>query len=95
MEFSPEKIKKVAKLAKVELSESEVDIFNQQFAAITKVINKLQEVDTNGITPIHNPSKNSALMREDRVTDGNYVKDILTTAPKHAFNCFVVPKVIE
>lgn len=95
MEFSPEKIKKIAKLAKVEISESEVEMFNQQFDGITKVISKLQEVDTKGITPIHNPSKNTALMREDIVTDGNYVKDILTTAPKHAFNCFVVPKVIE
>lgn len=95
MEFSPEKIKKIAKLAKVEISESEVEMFNQQFDGITKVISKLQKVDTKGITPIHNPSKNTALMRQDIVTDGNYVKDILTNAPKHAFNCFVVPKVIE
>jgi aspartyl-tRNA(Asn)/glutamyl-tRNA(Gln) amidotransferase subunit C len=95
MEFSPEKIKKVAKLAKVELSEDEVVMFNDQFSAITKVINKLQEVDTKGITPIHNPSKNSALMRADVVSDGNYVEDILINAPKHAFNCFVVPKVVE
>ena len=95
MEFSPEKIKKVAKLAKVELSESEVETFNQQFSAITKIINKLQEVDVKGVTPIHNPSQNSALMRKDIVTDGGYVEDILTNAPKHAFNCFVVPKVVE
>ncbi len=95
MEFSPERIKKVAKLAKIELSEEEIIKFNQQFSAVTEIINKLQQVDTKNITPIHSPSKNSALMRIDVVTDGNYVEDILANAPKHAFNCFVVPKVIE
>lgn len=95
MDFSPERIRKVAKLAKISLTEEEVIRFNQQFVAITEVINKLQRVDTSNVTPIHNPSKNAALMRKDVVTDGNYVEDILINAPKHAFNCFVVPKVVE
>ena len=95
MDFSPEKIKKVAKLAKINLTDEEVVTFNQQFASIIEVINKLQLVNTVGITPIHNPSKNMVLMRKDVVTDGNYVEDILVNAPRHAFNCFVVPKVVE
>jgi len=95
MEFSPEKIKKVAKLAKIKLTDSEVTTFNEQFISIAQIIQKLQQVDTSNITPINNPSQATSLMREDIVTDGNYVKDILTNSPKHAFNCFVVPKVIE
>ncbi len=95
MDFSPEQIRKVAKLAKVNLTEEEVVTFNQQFSSIAEVISKLQKVDTRNITPIHNPSKATSLMRSDNVTDGNYVDTILMNAPKHAFNCFVVPKVIE
>jgi aspartyl-tRNA(Asn)/glutamyl-tRNA(Gln) amidotransferase subunit C len=95
MEFSPEKIRKVAKLAKIRLTDDEVNIFNDQFASISQVIRELQQVDTNGITPINNPSQAATLMREDVVNDGNYVNDILSNTPKHAFNCFVVPKVIE
>lgn len=95
MELTPEKIKKVAKLAKIELSDEEVDLFNGQFTAISEVITKLQLVDTKGIQPIHNPSIAQCLKRIDKVTDGNYVEDILVNAPKAAFNCFVVPKVIE
>ena len=95
MEFSPEKIRKVAKLAKIRLTDDEVNIFNDQFTSISQVISELQQVDTNGITPINNPSQAATLMREDVVTDGNYVNDILSNTPKHAFNCFVVPKVIE
>ncbi|MEK6734548.1 MAG: Asp-tRNA(Asn)/Glu-tRNA(Gln) amidotransferase subunit GatC [Pseudomonadota bacterium] len=95
MEFSPEIIRKVARFAKVKLTEAEVEIFNDQFTSITQVINRLQQVDTTGITPINNPSIAQTLMREDKVTDGNYVEDILVNAPKSAFNCFVVPKVIE
>ncbi len=95
MEFSPEKIRKVAKLAKIRLTDSEVDLFNEQFASIAQVIQKLQQVDTSNVTPINNPSQAGTLMREDIVTDGDYASAILINAPKHAFNCFVVPKVIE
>ena len=95
MDFSPEKIKKVAKLAKIRLTEAEVLMFNDQFSAIAEVITKLQKVETKGVAPIHNPSPAATLMREDIVNDGNYVKDILVNAPKQAFDCFVVPKVVE
>ncbi len=95
MDFSPEKIKKVAKLAKIRLTEDEVLLFNDQFSAIAKVITKLQQVNTVGVTPIHNPSIAESRMRNDIVNDGNYVKDILVNSPKQAFDCFVVPKVVE
>ena len=95
MEFSSEQIRRVARLAKIRLTEEEIATFSQQFVSITEVISKLQKVDTKNISPINNPSSASTLLREDEVTDGNCVKDILSNAPKHAFNCFVVPKVIE
>lgn len=95
MDFSSDKIKKVAKLAKISLTEEEVATFTEQFSSIAEVITKLQKVDTSNITPIHNPSQATSLMRSDKVTDGDYVKDILVNAPKHEFDCFVVPKVIE
>lgn len=95
MEFSPEKIRRVAKLAKIRLTDAEVDVFSEQFTSISKVITRLQQVDTSNITPINNPSQAATLLREDVVSDGGYVKDILVNSPKHAFDCFVVPKVIE
>jgi aspartyl-tRNA(Asn)/glutamyl-tRNA(Gln) amidotransferase subunit C len=95
MEFSPEKIKKVAKLAKVKLTEDEVVMFNDQFTAISKIITKIQKVNTKGVTPVHNPSQASTLMRKDVISDGGYVEDILVNAPKKAFGYFVVPKVVE
>ena len=95
MDFSPTDIKRVAKLAKVRLTDSEISIFSEQFTAISKIITKLQQVDTHNITPIHNPSPAPTLMREDVISDGNYAQDILVNAPKQAFNCFVVPKVVE
>ena len=95
MSLSEEDIKKVAKLAKVSLTEEEVSVFNEQFKGILNIIEKLQEVDTSGVTPIHNPSTNTALMREDIVKDGKKAEEIVANAPKSAFNCFVVPKVVE
>ena len=95
MEFSTEQIRKVAKLAKIKLTEAEIEIFNDQFSSIAQVITKLQQVDTTNISPINNPSSAETLLREDIITDGNYVNEIMKNAPKHTFNCFSVPKVIE
>ena len=95
MEFSPETIRKVAKLAKIRLTDLEVATFSDQFASISEVIAKLRQVDTTHIAPINNPSQATTLMREDVVTEKDQVDAILVNAPKHAFNCFVVPKVIE
>jgi aspartyl-tRNA(Asn)/glutamyl-tRNA(Gln) amidotransferase subunit C len=95
MEFSPEIIKKVAKLAKIRLSDAEVETFNQQFAAISQIIGDLQNVDTSNVEPITNVSPNKTLFRKDEVKDGNYVNDIMFNAPKSSYNCFVVPKVVE
>lgn len=95
MEFSPKQIRKVAKLAKIRLSETEIEIFSNQFSSIAEVITKLQKVDTKDILPINNPSLAETLFREDIVDDGNYVNEIIKNAPKHSFNCFSVPKVIE
>lgn len=95
MEFSPDKIRKVAQLAKIKLSEEQVVLFNEQFKSIAEIITKLQLINTNGITPIHNPLQSSALMREDVVKKENEAEDILANAPNSAFNCFVVPKVVE
>ncbi len=95
MEFSAEIIKKVAKLAKIKLTNEEIETFNQQFASISTVINELQQVNTHGIQPIHNPSSAQTLFRKDVITDGNYVEEVMSNAPKSAYNCFVVPKVVE
>lgn len=95
MDFSAEQIKKVAKLAKIRLTDDEINLFSGQFVAITNIISKLQGVNTDNVTPINNPSNAETLLREDVVNDGNYVNDIMSNSPKQTLNCFVVPKVIE
>lgn len=95
MSLSVEEIKKVAKLAKVSLTHEEIEVFSKQFNDILNVIDKLQGVDTSNVTPIHNPSQNKTIFREDIVNDGGMPETIVENAPKTAFNCFVVPKVVE
>ena len=95
MDFSAEQIKKVAKLAKIKLTDGEINLFSEQFVAITSIISKLQKVNTENITPINNPSHAETLLREDVINDGHYVNDIMINAPKQTLNCFVVPKVVE
>jgi aspartyl-tRNA(Asn)/glutamyl-tRNA(Gln) amidotransferase subunit C len=95
MDFSSAQIQRVAKLAKIKLTDNEAATFSEQFTSIGKIIDKLKLVDTSNVTPINNPSQAATLMRKDVVSDGDYVEDVLSNAPKSDFNCFVVPKVIE
>lgn len=92
---SNEAIKKLAKLARIAITEDEVVIYAKHLTAIFSEIETLQEVDTTGVEPLSNVIEQTILMREDIVSDGGYAEDILANAKDSMCNCFVVPKVVE
>jgi aspartyl-tRNA(Asn)/glutamyl-tRNA(Gln) amidotransferase subunit C len=92
MALSEQEVKKVARLARIGLSD-DVGKFTLELANILELFNQLNEVDTSKVSISNNQL--ALPMRTDKVTDGNIVTDILANAPAQEFNCFVVPKVIE
>ena len=64
-------------------------------SSIIRWVEALNEVDTENVDPMSNSLKGALRMREDLVTDGNKVPDILSNSPVDDENFFVVPKVIE
>ena len=58
-------------------------------------IEQLREVDVSGIEPMTAVIPNILRLRDDVVTDGNKVADVLGNAPRAADGFFVVPKVVE
>jgi aspartyl-tRNA(Asn)/glutamyl-tRNA(Gln) amidotransferase subunit C len=95
MSITPEDVKKIARLARIEVSEQDKSFFAGQLSGIMKWIEQLQEVSTEGVPQLASVSDQKLPWREDKVTDGHMQEAVLKNAPASEYGCFVVPKVIE
>ncbi len=95
MSLNPEQVKKIAKLARIRLSDDEVTHFGKEISSILNWIEMLAEVNTDKVPQMASVSSISLSMRQDEVNDGGIQEDILKNAPEASFGCFEVPKVIE
>jgi aspartyl-tRNA(Asn)/glutamyl-tRNA(Gln) amidotransferase subunit C len=85
----------IAALARIRLSEAELDPLVNELSRILTWMEQLNEVDTSGVAPMASVTAAGLTMREDEVTDGGRREEILSNAPRTARGFFVVPKVIE
>ncbi len=95
MEMTVTDVEYVARLARLELSNSEKELFAGQMGAILGYVEKLKELDTDGIVPTSHavPMENS--FREDSACSPIGLEKALANAPDRAGSFFAVPKVIE
>ena len=95
MSVDKDTVKKIARLARLDVPEERQEQIAGELQAILSWIEELSEVDTANIEPLASVTGHSLPLRVDKVTDGNKVDDILANAPEHASGFFVVPKVVE
>jgi aspartyl-tRNA(Asn)/glutamyl-tRNA(Gln) amidotransferase subunit C len=88
-------VKYVARLARLELTEEEGGKFAKQLANILEYMNKLNEVNTDGIEPTSHVLKLKNVWREDESRQSGSVEDIINNAPENEGKYFKVKKVIE
>jgi aspartyl-tRNA(Asn)/glutamyl-tRNA(Gln) amidotransferase subunit C len=88
-------VRKIAKLARIAVSDGEVDAMVPELNNILGWIEQLGEVDTDGVAPLAGVIPNHLRLREDIVTDGNRRDEVLANAPQAEHGFFAVPKVIE
>ena len=85
----------IATLARIRLSESELELLADELSHILTWVEQLNEVDTTGVTPMASAAAASLPLREDAVSDGGCRNAILGNAPNAARGFFTVPKVVE
>ncbi|MDG0994823.1 MAG: Asp-tRNA(Asn)/Glu-tRNA(Gln) amidotransferase subunit GatC [Akkermansiaceae bacterium] len=88
-------VRYVANLARMDLSEEECTIFQGQLNAILGYIEKLQDVDIEGIDPTAHNSPVFAGLREDTSRPALSQDDLLRNAPESALGQIRVPKVVD
>jgi len=85
-------VSKIASLARIKVTDQDLDYYAPQLQNILDWADQLQEVDTTGVEPLANVSEIALTLREDKVTDGNIQPDILKNAPESVEGFFVVTK---
>ena len=88
-------VRRVAHLARIKTPEDRLEPLAQELNGILAWIEQLNEVDVTGVEPMTSNVAQPLRLREDVVTDGNRVADVLGNAPRSADGFFVVPKVVE
>jgi aspartyl-tRNA(Asn)/glutamyl-tRNA(Gln) amidotransferase subunit C len=85
----------IATLARIRLSEAELEPLADELSHILTWVEQLNEVDTSGVAPMASAASVILPMRDDAVTDGGCREAILGNAPQAARCFFTVPKVVE
>ena len=95
MSLNSSDVKRIAHLARIEISEQETGQALAQLNEIFRLIEQLQSVDTSGIEPMSHPLGGSQRLREDGVGELPGRELLMRNAPARQDGLFLVPRVIE
>ncbi len=88
-------VKRVARLARIKVSDEDVPRLAGELNSILHWIEQLNEVDISGVEPLTSVVTMKMKSRKDEVTDGHYPADIVKNAAAQEDNFFIVPRVVE
>jgi aspartyl-tRNA(Asn)/glutamyl-tRNA(Gln) amidotransferase subunit C len=94
MALTRDEVLHVATLARLSLAPEEIELFTRQLNDILAYIEKLQELDTEGVPPLAHVIPVFNVLREDAVSQGLDRESALSNAPAREEGAFVVPRII-
>ena len=95
MSVTPAQVRHIANLARIAMSDEELDRLLPELNNILGWVEQLGEVDTDGVEPLKAVIDQKLRLRDDEVTEGDRRDEILANAPDAEHGFFAVPKVIE
>ena len=95
MKLSREEVLYIARLARLGLTEADVDKFREQLSNILENFEALKQVDTTDIPPTAHTVTLQNVIRDDEATASLSQDEILANAPKREGDCFRVRAVLE
>ncbi len=95
MSVDIETVRRVARLARIAVSEDDAERMTGELNTILGFVEQLNEVNVEGVEPMTSVMPMAMKKRDDVVTDGNRAADIVANAPATEQNFFLVPKVVE
>ncbi|MBI3546436.1 MAG: Asp-tRNA(Asn)/Glu-tRNA(Gln) amidotransferase subunit GatC [Gammaproteobacteria bacterium] len=95
MSLDREQVRKIAHLARLQITDSEAAAYAESLSRILSLIEQMNAVDTNGVAPMAHPNDAGLRLRADAVTETNQREKFQAIAPAVQAGLYLVPKVIE
>ena len=95
MSVTPQDVEKVALLARLAISESDLPEVTDRFSRVLNLVGELNTIDTSSVTPMSNPHDMEQRLRPDVVTRDDNRRALRASAPAQEQGYFLVPKVID
>lgn len=95
MALDAKDVKKIAYLARLDISEAEVAASTASLSRILGLIEQMNAVDTKAVAPMAHPQDAALRLRDDRVTETDQRDKFQAIAPATEAGLYLVPKVIE
>ena len=95
MSLSHEEVRKIAHLARLAVSDEEVAENADNLSSILDFVNRMNAVDTDGVTPMAHPQHATQRLRPDEVTEPDRRDTYQAIAPSVERGLYLVPRVVE
>lgn len=94
MGISKDEVKHVAKLARLELSEDEIEKFSNQLSQILEHAAKIQELNLENLEPLTHAVDRRNVFRSDEIREGISREEALLNAPEREGEFFKIPPIV-
>ena len=95
MSLSLPEVKRIAHLARIEVTEQEAATYLEKLSGIFALIEEMQAVDTTGVTPMSHAQDVMLRLRADIVTETDQHELFQSIAPQVEAGLYLVPQVLE
>ena len=95
MQVDEATVRRIARLARIKISDQEVPGLEKELSGILTWVEQLGEVDTEGVEPMTCVVPIALKQRDDVVADGGITDEVTANAPIRQDGFYVVPKVVE
>ena len=95
MSLTADDVKKIAHLARLGIDARDIDDYTQDLSGILGLMTQMNEVNTDGVTPMAHPMDQVQRLRPDVVTENDRREVFQSCAPQVEAGLYLVPKVIE
>ena len=95
MSLDSDDVKKIANLARLQIDEADIPGYAKNLSNILGLVEQMDAVDTDSVTPMAHPLDAVQRLRPDEVTEQNQREHFQEHAPKVEDGLYLVPQVIE
>ncbi len=95
MSLSTDEVRKIARLARLAVDEEEVTTYARELSSILDLVDRMNAVDTAGVTPMAHPQHATQRLRPDAVTEPDDRDRYQRNAPAVERGLYLVPRVVE